>query len=144
MSDELKEQFHELSSRQRTLVLRFARAIHVLLALHDRLTTAQTLTFLVAWSEEGLSVSVLAHRCGVKPATVSAHLRKLSARLIRDEPGLDLLEVTERQTRGDFRLRHVFLTPRGHRLAERMVEELKDNPRKRIAPLGELSRDDPW
>jgi len=29
----------------------------------------------------------------------------------------------------------VFLTERGHRLAERMVEVMKDNPRKRIAPL---------
>jgi DNA-binding MarR family transcriptional regulator len=138
VSDELQDQFHELLSRQRILVLRFAMAIHVLLALYDRLTTAQALTFLAAWAEEGLPVSVLALRCGVKPATVSAHLRELSSRVINDEPGLGLLVVTDRQTRSDFRLRHVFLTERGHLLAERMVEVMKDNPRKRIPPMGAL------
>ena len=138
MSDELQDQFHELLSRQRILVLRFAMAIHVLQALHYRLTTAQAFTFFAAWTEEGLPVSVLAIRCGVKPVTVSTHLRELSSRVINGEPGLDLLAVTDRQTRSDFRLRHVFLTERGHRLAERMVEVMKDNPRKRIAPMGEL------
>ena len=138
MSDELQDQFHELLSRQRILVLRFAMAIHVLLALYDRLTTAQALTFLAAWAEEGLPVSVLALRCGVKPVTVSSHLRELSSRVINDEPGLGLLAVSYRQTRSDFRLRHVFLTERGHRLADRMVEVMKDNPRKRIPPMGDL------
>lgn len=138
MSDELRDQFHELLSRQRTLVFRFATAIHVLQALHHRLTTAQALTFLAAWAEEGIPVSVLALRCGFKPATVSSHLRELTSRIINDEPGLGLLAVLDRQTLSDFRLRHVFLTERGHRLAERMVEVLKDNPRKRIAPMGEL------
>jgi len=138
VSDELQDQFHELLSRQRVLVLRFAMAIHVLLALYGRLTTAQALTFLAAWAEEGLPVSVLALRCGVKPVTVSRHLRELSSRVINDEPGLGLLVVTDRQTRSDFRLRHVFLTERGHRLAERMVEVMKDNPRKRIPPMGAL------
>ena len=139
MSDELQDQFHELLSRQRTLVLRFAMAIHVLLALYDRLTTAQALTFLAAWAEEGLPVSVLALRCGVKPVTVSSHLRELGSPVINGERGLDLLAVQDRQTlRSDFRLRHVFLTERGRRLAERMVEVMKDNPRKRIAPMGDL------
>ena len=49
--------------------------------------------------------------------------------------GLGLLAVSERQARSDFRLRHVPLTERGHRLAERMIEVLKDNPSKRIAPM---------
>jgi DNA-binding MarR family transcriptional regulator len=138
VSDELQDQFHELLSRQRVLVLRFAMAIHVLQALHDRLTTAQALTFLAAWAEEGLPVSVLALRCGVKTVTISSHLRELTSRVINDEPGLGLLAVSDRQTRSDFRLRHVFLTERGHRLAERMVEVMKDNPRKRIAPMGVL------
>jgi DNA-binding MarR family transcriptional regulator len=138
VSDELQDQFRELLPRQRTLVLRFATAIHVLHALYDRLTTAQALTFLAAWAEEGLSVSVLALRCGVTPATLSGHLRKLSSRVINDEPGHDLLSVSDRQTRCDFRLRHVFLTERGHRLAERMVEVMKDNPRKLIPPMVDL------
>ena len=137
MSDELKDQFHELLSRQRILVLRFAMAIHVLQALHHRLTTAQALTFVAAWAEEGLPVSVLALRCGVKTVTISSHLRELTSRIINGEPGLDLLAVDDRQTRSDFRLRHVVLTERGHRLADRMVEVMKDNPRKRIAPLCE-------
>jgi DNA-binding MarR family transcriptional regulator len=137
MSDELRDQFHELLSRQRILVLRFAKAIHVLQALHDRLTTAQALTFLSAWAEEGIPVTVLALRCGVKPATVSGQLRELTSRVIDDKPGLGLLVVEDRKTlRSDFRLRHVFLTERGHRLADCMVEVMKENnPRKRIAPM---------
>lgn len=142
MPNELRDKFSELSSRQRTLVLHSAKAVHVLLALHHRLTTDQALTFLAVWSEEGLPVSVLAVRCGVKPPTVSYHLRTLTARVINGEPGLDLLKVEDRRTLSDFRLRHVFLTERGERLAARMVEVMKDNPRKRIAPLGELFRDD--
>jgi DNA-binding MarR family transcriptional regulator len=138
VSDELQDQFHELLSRQRVLVFRFATAIHVLQALHHQLTTEQALTFLAAWAEEGLPVSVLARRCGIKPSTVSFHLRQLTSRVINDKPGLDLLTVADRQTLSDFRLRHVFLTERGHRLAERMDEVMKDNPRKRIAPMGEL------
>src|SRR5216684_2307696 len=106
-------------------------AIDVLQALHHRLTTAQAMTFFAAWAEEGVPVSVLARRCGVKPATVSLHLRQLTSRVINDEPGLDLLTVSDKQTLADFRLRHVFLT-------ERMAEVMKDNPRKRIAPMGEL------
>ena len=138
MSDELKDQFHELLSRQRILVLRFAMAIHVLQALHHRLTTAQAHTFVAAWAEEGLPVSVLALRCSVKTATVSSHLRELTSRVINDQPGLGLLAVSDRQTISDFRLRHVFLTERGRRLADRMVEVMKDNPRKRIPPMGDL------
>jgi DNA-binding MarR family transcriptional regulator len=141
VSDELQDKFHELMSRQRTLVLRFAMAIHVLLALYDRLTAAQALTFLAAWAEEGLPVSVLALRCGFKTVTVSGHLSELTSRVINNEPGLGLLAVSDRQARSDFRLRHVCLTERGHRLAERMVKEmkeLKDNPRKRIAPMGDF------
>ena len=138
MSDELQDQFRELLPRQRNLVLRSAMAIDVLQVLHHRLTTAQAMTFFAVWAEEGLPVSVLARRCGVAPATVSLHLRQLTSRVINDEPGLDLLTVSDKQTLADFRLRHVFLTERGHRLAERMVEVMKDNPRKRIPPMGDL------
>jgi DNA-binding MarR family transcriptional regulator len=143
MADEFKDQFHELLSRQRTLVLRSANAIHVLQALHHRLTTAQARTFLAAWAEEGLPVTVLALRCGVKPATVSSQLRELTSRVINDKRGLDLLKVEDRKTlRSDFRLRHVFLTERGHRLAGRMDEIIKENnPRRRIAPMGDLCID---
>ena len=80
MSDELQDQFRELLPRQRNLVLRSSMAIDVLQALHHRLTTAQAMTFFAAWAEEGVPVSVLARRCGVKPATVSLHLRQLTSR----------------------------------------------------------------
>ena len=141
MSDELQDQFRELLPRQRNLVLRFVIAIEVLQALHHRLTAAQALTFFAAWAEEGAPVSVLARRCGVKPTTVSLHLRQLTSRVINDKPGLDLLAAYDKHTLADYRLRHVFLTERGHRLAKRMVEVMKDNPRKRIAPMGDLCID---
>ena len=143
MTNELQDQFHELSSRQRVLVLRFVTALQVLQALYYHLTTDQAYTFLAAWAEEGLPVSVLARRCGIKPATVSLHLRQLTSRVINDKPGFDLLTVVnDRETLSDFRLRHVFLTERGRRLAARMEEVMKDNPRKRIAPMGDLLFED--
>jgi DNA-binding MarR family transcriptional regulator len=87
-------------------------------------------------------VSVLARRCGIKPATVSLHLRQLTSRVINDKPGFDLLSVVDRKTLSDLRLRHVFLTERGRRLAARMEKVMKDNPRKRIAPMGDLLFED--
>jgi DNA-binding MarR family transcriptional regulator len=140
--NELQDQFHELSSRQRVLVLHFVTAIQVLQALYYHLTIDQAYTFLAAWAEEGLPVSVLARRCGIKPATVSLHLRQLTSRVINDKPGFDLLTVVDRKTLGDLRLRHVFLTERGRRLAVRMEEVMKNNPRKRIAPMGDLLFED--
>ena len=78
MPNELQDQFHELSSRQRVLVLRFAIAIQVLQELYYHLSYDQAYTFLAVWAEEGLPVSVLARRCGIKPVTVSMHLRRLT------------------------------------------------------------------
>jgi DNA-binding MarR family transcriptional regulator len=141
MPNELQDQFHELSSRQRGLVLRFALAIQVLQELYYHLSYDQAYTFLAVWAEEGLPVSVLARRCGIKPVTVSMHLRQLTSRVVRRKPGFDLLTVVDNRL-SDLRLRHVFLTERGHRLAARMIEVMDDNPRKRIAPMGELFFED--
>lgn len=141
MPNELQEQFHELSSRQRVLVLRFVTALQVLQELYFHFSYDQAYTFLAVWAEEGLPVSVLARRCGIKPVTVSMHLRQLTSRVIRGKPGFDLLTVVD-DRKSDLRLRHVFLTERGHRLAARMIEVMKDNPRKRIAPTGELFFED--
>jgi DNA-binding MarR family transcriptional regulator len=139
MPNELRDQFHELSSRQRVLVLRFVTALQALQELYYHLTDDQAYTFLAVWAEEGLPVSVLARRCGIKPVTVSTHLRQLTSRVIRGKLGFDLLSVVDdRKTLSDLRLRHVYLTERGRRLAARMEEVMKDNPRKRIAPMGEL------
>jgi DNA-binding MarR family transcriptional regulator len=141
MPNELQDQFHELSSRQRVLVLRFAIAIQVLQELYYHLSYDQAYTFLAVWAEEGLPVSVLARRCGIRPVTVSMHLRRLTSRVVRRKPGFDLLTVVD-DRKSDLRLRHVFLTERGHRLAARMTEVMEDNPRKRIAPMGELFFED--
>ncbi|WP_438746810.1 helix-turn-helix domain-containing protein [Bradyrhizobium sp. U531] len=72
---------------ERTLVVRFSTAILVLLELYHRLTVAQATTFLAVWAEEGLKVSTLADRCGVKPSTISHHLRVLTTRHIRGADG---------------------------------------------------------
>jgi DNA-binding MarR family transcriptional regulator len=141
MPNELQDQFHELSSRQRVLVLRFAIALQVLRELYYHLSYDQAYTFLAVWAEEGLSVSMLARRCGIKPLTVSMHLRRLTSRVIRRKPGFDLLTVVDNKL-SDLRLRHVFLTERGHRLAARMIEVMEKNPRKRICPMGELFFED--
>lgn len=136
MPDDLQDQFRELPPRERGIVLRSAKAVHALIALEDRLRPAQALTFLAAWTDEGLTVSVLARRCDFKTSTVSRHLSELSARVTHRHRGLDLLTADDRQIRGDFRLRRVFLTERGHRLATRMVEVMKNHHMKQIIPMG--------
>jgi hypothetical protein len=100
------------------------------LSLHSPLVTG-----LGAAHYPKLGLSALARALGptaAKQPTLGQKKRGLTSRVINDQPGLDLLAVSFRQTSSDFRLRHVFLTERGHRLAERMVEVMKDHPRKRI------------
>lgn len=142
MTYQIRDQFRELLPRQRNFALRCATAIHVLQALYHRLATAHALTFFAVSAEEGLPVSVLARRCGVKPSIVSLHLRRLTSRVIKGETGFDLLTVADRHTFADFRLRHVFLTERGHRLAVRMEEVMKDNPLKLVGPMADLMFED--
>jgi DNA-binding MarR family transcriptional regulator len=140
--DELQNQFCQLGSMERTLIVRFATAIHVLLELYHRLTIAQATTFLAVWAEEGLTVSTLALRCGVEPQTVSRHLRILTSRNIRGVDGLGLLVVKDRRPQGDLRHRYVFLTERGSALAARMLEVMEVGRLRRIAPMGILDRPD--
>ncbi|MCK1758033.1 hypothetical protein IVA78_23145 [Bradyrhizobium sp. 137] len=141
MPDNLQEQFRQLESLERTLVVRFATAIHVLLELYDRLTIPQATTFLAVWAEEGLNVSTLARRCGVKPSAISHQLRVLTSRNIRGVDGLDLLVVQDERTQ-DLRHRYVFLTERGSALATRMVEVMENGRMRRIPPMGILERPD--
>lgn len=138
MSDDLQGQFRQLEPMERTLVVRFATAIHVLLELYHRLTIAQATTFLAVWAEEGLNVSTLALRCGVEPSTISHHLRVLTSRHIRGSDGLGLLIVKDERTQRDLRHRYVFLTKRGAALAARMVEVMEAGRLRRIAPMGIL------
>jgi len=140
--EELQNQFRQLGSMERTLVVRFATAIHVLLELYHRLTTAQAVTFLAVWAEQGLTVSTLALRCGVEPQTISHHLRVLTSRNIRGVGGLGLLVVKDRRTQDDLRHRYVFLTERGSALAARMVEVMEVGRLRRIAPMGILDLPD--
>lgn len=142
MPEELQNQFRQLGSMERTLVVRFATAIHVLLELYHRLTIAQAVTFLAVWAEEGLTVSALALRCGVEPQTISHHLRVLTSRNIRGVDGLGLLVVNDRRTQDDLRHRYVFITERGSALAARMVEVMEVGRLRRIAPMGILDRPD--
>lgn len=140
MPEELQNRFRQLGPKERTLVVRFATAIHVLIELYQRLSVAQAGTFLAVWAEEGLPVSTLARRCGVHPQTVSRHLRVLTARNIRGVDGLGLLVVKDERTQRDLRYRYVFLTERGSALAAGMLEAM-ENPRlRRIPPMGVLNR----
>ncbi|WFT94577.1 hypothetical protein QA633_41070 [Bradyrhizobium barranii] len=138
VTDDLQDQFRQLDPMERTLVVRFATAIHVLLELYHRLTIAQATTFLAVWAEEGLNVSTLALRCGVEPSTISHHLRVLTSRHVRGSDGLGLLIVKDERTQRDLRHRYVFLTERGAALAARMVELLDADRRRRIPPMGIL------
>ena len=114
----------------------------MLIELYHRLSVAEASTFLAAWAEEGLTVSTLAHRCGVDPQTISRHLRVLTARNIRGVDGLGLLLVKDSRTQRDLRHRYVFLSERGSGLAARMLEVMEDGRMRRIPPMGVLDRPD--
>jgi transcriptional regulator GlxA family with amidase domain len=60
-----------ISFEGRRAAARLHGALKVLVSMHRRMTLPQAMTFLhVAW-EEGLTVSALATKVGVKPHTVS-------------------------------------------------------------------------
>lgn len=141
MQAHLQKQFRQLGSMERTLVVRFATAIYVLCDLYHRLTFPQATTFLAVWAEEGLTVSTLARRCGVKPSTISHQLRVLTSRNIHGVDGMDLLVVQDERTK-DLRHRYVFLTERGSALAARMVEVMEVGLRRRIHPMMVLEHPD--
>jgi DNA-binding MarR family transcriptional regulator len=72
----------------RRTAARLHGALKVLVSTHRRMTLPQAMTFLhVAW-EEGLTVSALATKVGVKPHTVSKYLRDLGPTNRRQEPSL--------------------------------------------------------
>jgi hypothetical protein len=68
-----------LTPNEQRLTRRCYSALKLLIPLHRRITTTQAMTFLHVAFEEGLSISTLATRCGVRPHTISKHLRAVGA-----------------------------------------------------------------
>jgi DNA-binding MarR family transcriptional regulator len=101
------------------LIRRFYAALRLLISLNRRMTTTQAMTFLHVAFEEGLSVATLAERCGVRPHTISKHLRDLGPTNRRGEPSLGLITAV-RKAHHDRRQYFVILTPRGTALARKM------------------------
>ena len=104
----------------RRAAARLHGVLKVLVSMHRRMTLPQVLTFLhVAW-EEGLTVSALATKIGVRPHTVSKYLRDLGPTNRRQEPSLGLITIIQR-AHGDRRIRHVILTERGATVARQTI-----------------------
>ncbi len=101
-------------------------AVDVFVAIHPRIFASQIRTFLRVACEEGLTVSDLAKRCGVKPCVISRHLRDLGTINRHHEPSLGLITVIQ-CAHGDRRQRHVILTEHGAAIARKMIAILKQS-----------------
>lgn len=110
---------HALTPRDQRMFRRLFAALKLLILMRRRITTTQAMTFLHVAFEEGLSVSTLAERCGVRPHTISKHLRDLGITNRRGEPSLGLIEAVQK-AHHDRREFFVVLTPRGATVARKM------------------------
>lgn len=108
-----------LIPKDQRMFRRLYAALKLLIPMHRRITTTQARTFLHVAFEEGLSVSTLATRCGVRTHTISKHLRDLGPINRRGEPSLGLIEAIQK-AHHDQREYFVILTPRGASLARKM------------------------
>jgi len=64
-----------ISFEGRQAARRLRETLKVLVSLHRRISLPQMMTFVRVMMDEGLAVSTLADRVGVKPNTISKHLR---------------------------------------------------------------------
>lgn len=108
-----------LTPKDNRVLRRFYASLRLLTAMNHRISTTQAMTFLHVAYEEGLSISDLAECCGVRPHTISKHLRDLGPINRNGQPSLGLI-ATVQKAHHDRRVHFVILTPRGAALARKM------------------------
>lgn len=96
MSDNDNQEFSPQTQRQTAAVM--LDAVDVFYRLRERLPASYIGTFLKIATNEGLSVSELAIKCGVSGAVMSRHLGELGTGNRRGGAGLDLVAVVQRAT----------------------------------------------
>jgi DNA-binding MarR family transcriptional regulator len=88
--------------------------------------------FLIVGQQDGLTVSELAKRCGVRKTLASRYLSDLGVVDRHGRPGLGLITMAQR-VYGDRRHRHVHLTERGVDMVRQIQVALTEaRPRKRF------------
>jgi DNA-binding MarR family transcriptional regulator len=80
-------------------------------------------SYLLVALQEGLGVTELANKAGIKQAVMSRHLQDIGTRDRYLEEGLGL--VDQRALPMELRKHEVFLTPKGRALAHRLVRMMK-------------------
>lgn len=101
-------------------------AVDVFYRLRERVPASYIGTFLKVATNEGLSVSELAIKCGVSGAVMSKHLGELGARNRRGGAGLGLVAVIPK-SHWD---RQVILTDKGIAIARQAIAAVRgEGPR---------------
>jgi DNA-binding MarR family transcriptional regulator len=121
-----------LTRRHRITAIRIGNAVLPLLRLNANMHMIVVKMFLIVAQEDGLTVSELAKRCGVRKNIASRYLSDLGSVDRHGQLGLGLITMVQR-VYGDRRQRHVHLTERGLEVTRLIQVALtEDRPRKRF------------
>ena len=121
-----------MTPRRRITAIRIGNALAPLWRLNSNMRMTVVSMFLIVGQEDGLTVSELARRCGVRKNIASRYLSDLGVVDRHGRPGLGLITMVQR-VYGDRRQRHVHLTERGLEVAQQIQVALtEDRPRQRF------------
>lgn len=120
----------KLTSSERTIAARLKNCLEPIRDLNSVIPMQVVYAFLRAGSEEGLTVTDLAARCGTSPTVASRHLKSLGSH----GGGLGLVTLVP-AVRGDRRAQHVFLTAQGAALVQAMIHAFHNGYPRRTTRL---------
>jgi DNA-binding MarR family transcriptional regulator len=129
----MTEQTRSLMTREKRLTaIRLGNAIAMLQRLDKNMRMRGLYIFLLVGHQDGLTVSEIAQRCGVRKTVASRYLSDLGTVDRHGNPGLGLITMVLR-VYGDRRQRHVHLTERGQQLVQQMgAAVIETRPRSRF------------
>lgn len=109
---------------QKRVIMKLDRAINALRE-HDAEMQAQTISILLQVAvNPGIAMRALEERTGLRSSSVSRNVTALSDLHRSGKPGLGM--VVAKEDPDDRRSKQVFLTTKGNRVVERLLEILKD------------------
>jgi DNA-binding MarR family transcriptional regulator len=114
---------HGVSPEERRACAVLFAAVWTFSRARKRMTLSHMTTFINIATEQGLTVSELATRCGMNGDVISKHLRELGAINRRHGTGLGWVTVVQ-QVHGDRRERRVILTHRGYTFARKVIDAM--------------------
>jgi DNA-binding MarR family transcriptional regulator len=121
-----------MTREKRLTAIRLGNAVAMLQRLDKNMRMRCAWMFLLVGHQDGLTVSELAKRCGVRKTVASRYLSDLGAVDRHGKPGLGLVTLVLR-VYGDRRQRHVHLTELVKELIREMAAPLTEpRPRARF------------